>query len=118
MTKKPVSIYTTETFEKTLDNVITHYSQWNDEAVIIERVEDALREFEQQVSEQPYSYSRNPELMSLGVNSVRNVNFKGFRLLYEVNEYEDEVRIDLLLFLSTKQSVEKQLIDYCLFQNL
>ncbi len=118
MANKQVNIYTTDTFEKTLDNVITHLSQWNDEAVVIERVEGILGEFEQQVSEQPYSYSRNPELMSLGVNSVRNANFQGFRLLYEVNEYEEEVRIDLLLFLSTKQSVEKQLIDYCLFQNL
>ncbi len=113
-----VNIQLTDTFDKTLDNVITHYSQWNEEAVVIERVEEVLEEFEQQVSEQPYSYSRNPELVSLGVNSVRNAISKGFRLLYEVNENEDEVRIDLLLFLSTKQSVEKQLIDFCLYQNL
>lgn len=113
-----VNIQLTDTFDKTLDNVITHYSQWNEEAVVIERVEEVLEEFEQQVSEQPYSYSRNPELVSLGVNSVRNAISNGFRLLYEVNENEDEVRIDLLLFLSTKQSVEKQLIDFCLYQNL
>ncbi|MCG9597067.1 type II toxin-antitoxin system RelE/ParE family toxin [Vibrio sp. Isolate25] len=115
---KQVNIQLTDTFDKTLDNVIAHYSQWNDEAVVIERVEEVLEEFEQQVSGQPYSYSRNPELVSLGVNSVRNANSKGFRLLYEVNETENEIRVDLLLFLSTKQSVEKQLVDYCLYQNL
>ena len=113
---KPVNIQLTETFEKTLDNVITHYSQWNEEIVVIERVERVLEEFESQVTEQPYSYFRNPELVSLGVNAVRNAHFKEFRLLYELSEYDEEFRIDVLLFLSSKQSVEKQLIDYCLYQ--
>ncbi|WCE31047.1 type II toxin-antitoxin system RelE/ParE family toxin [Vibrio sp. SCSIO 43137] len=114
--KKPVNIFTTASFDKTIDNSITYLSQWNEELNVITGVESALEKFESQVLSQPLSYSRCPELMELGVNSVRNAHISEFRLLYEVEDGENEITVNLLLFLRTKQSIEKQLIEYCLYQ--
>ncbi|EEO05917.1 type II toxin-antitoxin system RelE/ParE family toxin [Vibrio cholerae] len=116
MKQNNVNIQFTETFDKTLDNAITYLSQWTDEVRVITQVEDVLATFESRILEQPYSYSRCPELMELGVNSVRSAHIDHFRLLYEVYESPEEINVVLLLFLRTKQSIEKQLIEYCLYQ--
>jgi len=60
---KPVNIYTTLSFNKTIDNSITYLSQWNEEPRIINRIESALERFEAQIVAQPFSYSRCPELI-------------------------------------------------------
>lgn len=116
MKQNNVNIQLTETFDKTLDNAITFLSQWTDEYQIITQVDEVLATFEARVVEQPYSYSRCPELMELGVNSVRSAHIDNFRLLYEVCESQEEIKVVLLLFLRTKQSIEKQLIEYCIYQ--
>ncbi|EOA6542219.1 TPA: type II toxin-antitoxin system RelE/ParE family toxin [Vibrio vulnificus] len=113
---KPVRIRVAEAFEKTLDNTITFLSQWSDEEIVITKAQDVIKNFQLQIEEHPFIYSRSPELMELGINSVRHAVDNGFRILYEVIEYEDEITVDLLLFLRTKQNIQQQLIEYCLYQ--
>lgn len=113
---KPVKILTTETFDKTLDNTIVFLSQWSDEEDVLTQVDAVLENFQSQVEQHPNIYSRDPDLMALGVNSVRRSIDSNFKILYEVTENEDEIIVDLLLFLRTKQSVQQQLIEYCLYQ--
>ncbi|MDW6004732.1 type II toxin-antitoxin system RelE/ParE family toxin [Vibrio mangrovi] len=114
--KQHVVIQTTESFDKTVDNAIVYLSQWSDEIQVIERIEGVLDRFEQCVTEHPYAYSRCPELVEMGVNTVRNANIHDFRLLYEVEPQGDRIVIHLLLLLRTRQSIEKQLIEFCLYQ--
>ncbi|NOI65951.1 type II toxin-antitoxin system RelE/ParE family toxin [Vibrio sp. 99-8-1] len=116
MNKKSVTIEVAETFDKKLDNAITHLSLWSDELEVVTKVDSVLDTLETQAMEQPYSYSRCPELVELGVNFVRNANIGNFRLLYEIYESEQEIKVTLLLFIRTNQSVEKQLVEYCLYQ--
>ncbi len=116
--KKIVNINAAETFEKTLENVITYLTPYSSEFLVLDRVENVIETFEQQVLAQPLSYPRSPELVSIGVNDVRHANIDGFRLLYEVTVLDDEINVYLLLFLDSKQSVEKQLVDYCLYRDL
>ncbi|CAM3609563.1 hypothetical protein VA7868_03553 [Vibrio aerogenes CECT 7868] len=111
----PIVIKTTVSFDKTVDNAIVYLSQWSDEIDVIERVEKTLAQFESCVSEHPLAYSRCPELMELGVNSVRNAAIGDFRILYEAEASEQQTVIYLLLFLKTNQSIEKQLIEFCLY---
>ncbi len=113
---KPVKIRTTDTFEKTLDNTIVFLSLWSEEEDVITKVDEVLKNFQSQVEKHPHIYSRDPDLMDLGVNSVRRAIDSGFKILYEVAENEDEIIVDLFLFLRTKQSVKQQLIEYCLYQ--
>ncbi|EKO3535624.1 type II toxin-antitoxin system RelE/ParE family toxin [Vibrio fluvialis] len=113
---KTVKIRATETFEKTLDNTITFLSQWSDEEDVITKAEEVIDNFQSQVQEHPYIHSRDPDLMDLGVNTVRRALDGDFKVLYEVTEDEDEIIVDLMLFLRTKQSVQQQLIEYCLYQ--
>lgn len=113
---KSVKIRTTETFDKTLDNTIVFLTHWSDEEDVITKVDAVLANFQSQVEQHPNSYSRDPDLMSLGVNSVRRSIDRDFKILYEVTENEEEIIVDLLLFLRTKQSVQQQLIEYCLYQ--
>lgn len=113
---KPVKIRTTDTFYKTLDNAIVFLSQWSDEEDVITKVDAVLENFQSQVEQHPNIYSRDPDLMAMGVNFVRRSIESGFKILYEVTENEDEIIVDLLLFLRTKQSVQQQLIEYCLYQ--
>ncbi|CAG8999720.1 MAG: hypothetical protein CENE_01699 [Candidatus Celerinatantimonas neptuna] len=114
--EKPVKIRVAETFEKTLDNTITYLSQWSDEVNVITKVEDVIEHFQSQVKDHPFSYSRSPELLELGINSIRHTIDNGFRVLYEVTEGEAAIIVDLLLFLRTKQNMQQQLIEYCLYQ--
>ncbi|ELJ8580425.1 type II toxin-antitoxin system RelE/ParE family toxin [Vibrio cholerae] len=113
---KSVRISVTKTFEITLDNTVTFLSQWSPEEDVITKVDGVIGNFQLQVQEHPYSHSRDPDLMDLGVNSIRRAIDSGFKILYEVTENEDEIVVNLLLFLRTKQSVQQQLIEYCLYQ--
>jgi hypothetical protein len=104
----------TEAFDNTFDSAISHLSQWSDEVSVIERLEGVVDEFEGAVSTNPLVYAQCQELVSLGVTEIRHAIKDGFRILYEVTEDNGITTIIVLLFLSQRQSIGHQLIDYCL----
>lgn len=112
--ERQVTFEYTEAFENTFDSAISHLSQWSDEVSVIERLEDVVAEFEDTTSTNPLIYAQCQELVSLGVTEVRHAIKDGFRILYEVIEDNGITTIIVLLFLSQRQSIGHQLIDYCL----
>ncbi|MCU8045613.1 MULTISPECIES: type II toxin-antitoxin system RelE/ParE family toxin [unclassified Shewanella] len=109
-----VKLEYTKTFEDTVDSAISHYSQWNEEIAVIERIEAVIDAFEASVTQNPLSHSLCQELVELGVTHVRHAIKEDFRILYEVSYVSGEALITVLLFLSQRQSIQNQLINHCL----
>ncbi|CAD6365809.1 type II toxin-antitoxin system RelE/ParE family toxin [Shewanella putrefaciens] len=109
-----VKLEYTKTFEDTVNSAISHYSQWNEEIAVIERIEAVIDAFEVSVMQNPLSHSLCQELVELGVTQVRHAIKEDFRILYEVSYVSGEVLITVLLFLSQRQSIQNQLINHCL----
>ncbi len=106
------------TFNQTMGQYIDFKSQWTDKADIKQRIGSALNDFRGQVSEQPLSYARIPELIPYGMLSLRHAIFDDIRFIYDVVDNPDgSVTLEILLMLSTKQSIVKQLEDYCLYSH-
>ncbi|WP_298771729.1 type II toxin-antitoxin system RelE/ParE family toxin [uncultured Shewanella sp.] len=111
---KKVEIVYTQTFEQTVDNAIIHWSQWSEESTIIEKIEGLIEYFETKVGKNPYIYSLCSELVPLGNTDIREMKRENTRVLYEVDEQEEQLVITVLLFLGQKQSIQNQLIDHCI----
>ncbi|SDH80426.1 hypothetical protein SAMN04488136_13016 [Vibrio xiamenensis] len=104
------------TFNQTMGQYIDFKSQWTDKADIKQRIGSALNDFRGQVSEQPLSYARIPELIPFGMLNLRHAIFDDIRFIYDVVDNPDgSVTLEILLMLSTKQSIVKQLENYCLY---
>jgi len=108
---QPEILYT-ETCYNTIDDRINYFSQWNDENAVIERIEELISRFENNVSDNPEIYSRCRELSEFGITDIRQFSADGFRVLYEYNETLNKITV--LLLLSDKQDLQKTLVDYCL----
>lgn len=115
MGPQSTTIRITKTFENTVDNTISHLALYTNENDVIDRVMALINHFEAHVLDNPYIYSRCIELTQLGVTSVREFNYDGFRILYEVQKNRDDsLTIEVLLLLLQNQSIQNQLIEHCL----
>ncbi|WP_137297660.1 type II toxin-antitoxin system RelE/ParE family toxin [Psychromonas sp. SP041] len=105
----------TETFSNSTDLAITHFSLWNDEIRVLDKIEDTINIFEDSVSANPLIYSVSASLFDIaGLTSIREANINGYRLLYELNERDNRIIITALLLLGERQSIKEQLVKHCL----
>jgi hypothetical protein len=110
-----VVIEYTETFNNSTDLAITHFSRWNDEISVLEKIEDTTETFEDAVSSNPLIYPVSQSIFDIaGISNVREANINGYRLLYEVNVRDNETVVTTLLLLGQRQSVKEQLLKHCL----
>jgi len=112
---KTVDFITTDTFDKNIEGAIDYLSQWRSEIVIIEEIEALFTFLETKLTKDPYLYPRCAELMELGVLNVRAITKDHYKIIYAVIDKEQSITINLLLFLRQNQSVEKQLIEHCIY---
>lgn len=116
MSSQEVLINLTETFEQTVERAITHLAPWSSESIIIDKIDNIIDVFQEQVTSNPFIYPRCAELAEYGSVNIREFKRNDFRLLYEITqETEDLIVIDVLLLLGQKQSIQNQLIEHCLF---
>ena len=105
----------TETFYNSIELSINHFSRWNDELSVIEKIEATMETFECAVSSNPLIYPVSSSILDIaGISSVREANINGYRFLYEVNVRDNETVVTTLLLLGQRQSVQEQLIKHCL----
>lgn len=114
VTVKKVTCEYADTFINTFDSAISHYSEWSDETLVSKRLGGIVTVFEDSVVNNPYSYPQCQELVALGVTELRHAIKGDFRIIYEVIERDDELKVFILLFLSQRQSIQHQLINHCL----
>ncbi|RXJ71224.1 plasmid stabilization protein [Veronia nyctiphanis] len=110
----PTVIEYTQTFEQTTALAIEHYAEYSSENHAIEKIEAILDTFEEKVSSDPFLYARSQSLLELGITEIREANIADMRLLYEVSVDGNTTTITALVLLSQKQSVEGQLVNFCL----
>jgi hypothetical protein len=104
----------TETFNNTVGGSITHLSQWTDERVVIDRIGLLIEEFEEKIGDNPLIYARCSELVQFGNTSIREMKKDGLRVLDEVSEIGKETVVTVLVFLGQRQSIQDNLVTYCL----
>jgi hypothetical protein len=110
-----VVIEYTDTFNNSTDLTIAHLSRWSDGLSVLDKIENMVNIFENAVSSSPLIYPVSESLFDItGISSVREANINGYRLLYEINERDEEMVITAFLLLGQRQSVKEQLTKHCL----
>lgn len=110
------AIFFTPVFAQSTKQFIEFKSQWTDKEVTKRHIHNILASFKTQVLDNPLCYARVPELQDFGVISIRHAIFDDLRIIYDTEQHSNgTTTVEVLLLLSTKQSIQKQLIDYCLY---
>jgi plasmid stabilization system protein ParE len=100
------------TAEQSLYTQITHLQPYIGNGGAQQKLSGLIGEVERLLSVNPRSYPISPQASLLGITQYRELNHAGYRIFYECFDSERLVVIGLIL--AQKQSVEDQLIHYCL----
>lgn len=100
------------TAEQSLYSQITHLEPYIGYEGAEERLSALIRAAEARLSTNPIAYPVSSQASLLGITRYRELNLDGYRLFYEF--YESEQLVVVGLILGQRQSVEEQLIHYCL----
>lgn len=100
------------TAEQSLYSQITHLQPYVGNAGAQQKLSRLIVEVEALLSVNPLAYPISPQASLFGITQYRELNHEGYRIFYEFFDSEQLVVVGLIL--AQKQSVEDQLINYCL----
>ena len=100
------------TAEQSLYSQISHLEPHHGYAGANERLSRLIQDIEARLSEHPLAYPVSSQASLLGIIRWRELNLDDYRVLYECDE--NIKRVIVALILRQRQSVESQLIHYCL----
>lgn len=100
------------TAEQSLYSQITHLQPHIGNNGAEQKLSRLILEVEGLLSSNPLAYPISPQASLFGITQYRELNHDGYRIFYECFEPEKLVVVGLVL--AQKQSVEDQLIHYCL----
>lgn len=100
------------TAEQSLYSQIDHLQPYIGNQGAEKKLSDLIAQIEALLSKNPLAYPVSPQAAIFGITHYRELNHNGYRIFYECFEGERLVVIGLIL--AQKQSIEDQLIHYCL----
>ncbi|HEX8544067.1 MAG TPA: type II toxin-antitoxin system RelE/ParE family toxin [Pseudomonas sp.] len=100
------------TAEQSLYSQITHLQPHIGNAGAQQKLSRLIIEVEALLSNNPLAYPVSSQASLFGITQYRELNHEGYRIFYE--SFENEQLVVVGLILAQKQSVEDQLIHYCL----
>lgn len=108
-----LNIRYTEVAQQSIEDQIEYLAPYRGLSSAFERITDEIRVIEAKLLGAPSGYPVSSQARELGISQYRELNSNGYRVFYEI--VEDDQAIVVALVLRDKQSVEKALLDYCLF---
>ena len=112
--KKNVDVVYTELFVNLADDLVNYWSLSRGEAKSILDLERMITEFENKVSGSPYSCQLSPMLRDLGAQNFREFLSNGVRIVYRIEEGNDQITIYADACVSQRQDIERVMVNYCL----
>ncbi len=122
--KKTINVLFAPTFRASMRQYVDYKaSQGNDRESVKGIIRSYVRDFHDQVSENPHIYPPVPELYDYSANNVKhalfetkNTSFKT-RIIFKVveNKSTNTITVRVYVLLDQRQSVVKQLSDYSLY---
>lgn len=106
----------TNTAQQSLEDLVNYLADFHGMDQAITKVAQLLDEIESRLTDTPLGYPISYQASELGVINYRELNTSVYRVFYEVHQAENAIAV--LLVLRQKQSVENQLVRYCLLRPL
>lgn len=106
----------TETAQQSIEDQVLHLADHHPIDIALAKIDGLVDEISSKLSNAPLGYPISAQASDLGVLQYRELNTSGYRVLYEVYERDEAISVGLVL--RQEQSVEKQLVRYCLLQPL
>jgi plasmid stabilization system protein ParE len=100
------------TAEQSLYSQISHLQPYVGNGGAEEKLSRLILQAEVLLSKNPLTYPVSSQASLFGITHYRELNHNGYRIFYEC--FEDERLVVIGLVLAQKQSIEDQLIHYCL----
>lgn len=111
---KPIDIRYATTAEESLISQLHHLTPHHGVELAQARLVELIRNTEKRLKEHPLSAPVCQQAALLGVSHYRELHLADYRILYQYDEAEALVMVALVL--RQRQSIEEQLINYCLMR--
>jgi len=111
-----IAIRYTPAAQQSIEDLVSYLADYHGMDIALAKVGQLLDHIDSRLNDAVLGYPVSYQASELGIFQYRELNTDGYRVFYETHEADNAVAV--MLVLRQKQSVENQLIRYCLLKPL